>query len=82
MSKWVNNVLQASGIDISLFTAHSIRHAATSKAYSVGVSLDVIRRIAGWSSNSTLFAKYCNRIISDDISDQGDFVTSVLKGYN
>lgn len=80
LSKWVKSVLQTSGIDISLFTAHSTRHAATSKAYSVGVSLDVIRKTAGWSSNSTVFAKYYNRIISDDMSTQGDFVTSVLNG--
>lgn len=80
LSRWVKSTLESSGIDTSLFTAHSTRHAATSKAFRSGVSLDTIRKTAGWSANSMVFARHYNRIISNDIhnSDEGDFARNIL----
>ena len=37
-----------SGIDISVFTAHSTRMASTSKAAAMGVGLQTILKTAGW----------------------------------
>lgn len=63
LSRWIKSTLKDSGIDVTVFSSHSTRHAATSMAYRQGVSLDAIRQTAGWSGNSTTFAKFYNRPI-------------------
>lgn len=68
LSRWVKTTLSECGLDTSMFTAHSTRHAATSRAHSLGVSIDAIRNTAGWSGNSTTFAKYYNRTVTIDNS--------------
>lgn len=77
LSRWVKCTLSNSGIDTNLFTAHSTRHASSSKAFKLGVSLDVIRKTAGWSPTSSIFAKYYNKIISEP-SGNVDFARNVL----
>ncbi|CAH2207684.1 jg21883 [Pararge aegeria aegeria] len=68
LSRWIKRTLCECGVDTSVFSAHSTRHAASSRAHSLGVSLDTIRKTAGWSRNSTTFAKYYQRdiVIQDD----------------
>lgn len=61
ISRWIRQTLAAGGIDTSIFTAHSVRHAATSSAMRLNVPLDEIHRSAGWSKNSSTFAKFYNR---------------------
>lgn len=61
ISRWIKQTLGDSGIDTAIFTAHSTRHAATSRAFNVGVDLDTIRRSAGWSKGSEMFARVYNR---------------------
>ncbi|XP_049886293.1 uncharacterized protein LOC126380737 [Pectinophora gossypiella] len=78
LSRWVKNVLTSSGIDTNVFSAHSTRHAATSKALKLGVSLDSIRKTAGWSANSLVFAKYYNKLISNNVSSEIDFARNIL----
>ena len=56
LSRWIKIVLKNIGINTELFTAHSTRHTATSSANRVSISLDVIRKTAGWNQNSTVFA--------------------------
>lgn len=63
LSRWVKSVLRDSGIDTSLFSAHSTRHAATSKAHQGGVSVDTIRNTANWSESSNVFGKFYNKVI-------------------
>jgi hypothetical protein len=63
LSRWIKRCLCESGIDTSIFSAHSTRHAATSRARSLGVNIDAIRNTAGWSGNSTTFATFYNRTI-------------------
>lgn len=65
IARWLKEILSKSGIDDS-FTAHSSRHAASSQAKRSGVSIEVIRRTAGWSSNSTAFGRFYNREIRSD----------------
>lgn len=74
LSRWVKIVMQEAGIDISIYKAHSTRHASTSLAFSRGVSIDVIRKSAGWSSSSMTFARFYNRPL--DNSDS--FLSSVF----
>lgn len=73
ISKWIKGVLSDSGVDTSRFRAHSTRHASTSAASAAGVSLDIIRKTAGWSSTSNVFAKFYNR----PIIDESEFARSV-----
>lgn len=55
LSRWIKRTLSDCGIDVTVFSAHSTRHAATSRARSRGVSIDTIRNTAGWSGNSNTF---------------------------
>jgi len=64
ISRWIKSVLANSGIDTNIFSAHSCRHASTSLAFQRGVSIDEIRRTAGWTTNSTTFARFYNRPIN------------------
>ncbi|KAI8427236.1 hypothetical protein MSG28_014834 [Choristoneura fumiferana] len=66
ISRWIKIVLRDSGVDVSVFTAHSTRHAATSAAYRAGVSIDLIKRTAGWTNSSKCFAKFYNLPLNND----------------
>lgn len=79
LGKWIKQVLCCSGIDTSIFTAHSTRHAATSSANKLGVSIDIIRKTAGWTNSSCVFAKYYNKEI---VSDSNEFAIRVLSVNN
>lgn len=70
LGRWVRAELEAAGIDVSIFSAHSTRHASTSFAALKGVNLDEIRRTAGWSDSSDVFARFYNRPILRDSSFQ------------
>lgn len=75
MSHWIKDTLSNSGIDTSVFTAHSTRHSSTSAANKMGVGLDVIRKTAGWSNSSCVFAKFYNKEI---VNDHNQFARVVL----
>lgn len=74
ISRWIKSTLNECGIDVSKFTAHSTRHASTSRAYLNGVNIDTIRKTAGWSGTSTTFGKFYQRII-----DQHDNQTTLAR---
>ena len=63
ISGWLKNVLKASGINVSLFTAHSTRSATTSKASASGLSVIEILERGTWSSKSTWQRFYKKDII-------------------
>ncbi|KAI8428154.1 hypothetical protein MSG28_002401 [Choristoneura fumiferana] len=65
IGRWLKQTLASSGIDTGVFSGHSTRHAATSAARRAGVSVDTIRRSAGWSAQSLTFANFYNRPITD-----------------
>lgn len=77
LSHWIKDTLEKSGIDISIFSAHSTRHASTSRAHSLGVNIDVIRKTAGWSESSATFARFYNKEIIVD-----NFARSILSSVN
>uniref|UniRef100_A0A1Y1L6N9 Tyr recombinase domain-containing protein n=1 Tax=Photinus pyralis TaxID=7054 RepID=A0A1Y1L6N9_PHOPY len=76
LSRWVKLVLEKSGVDINIFSAHSVRHVSTSIAFQQGINIDLIRSTAGWSNTSNVFARFYNR----PISDPNSFAMSILKG--
>ncbi|XP_074115774.1 uncharacterized protein LOC141538290 [Cotesia typhae] len=45
ISRWIKTTLEELGVD-KRFTAHSTRHASTSKAYEKGVSIEEIKKVA------------------------------------
>lgn len=76
VARWLKEVLQKSGIDTSIFKAHSFRGAAASAAFNRGCSLNEILKTGDWSSVRN-FKKYYLRQGSDsDISN--NFAQSVL----
>lgn len=77
LSHWIKDTLYSSGIDTSIFSAHSTRHAATSSASRLGVNIDLIRKTAGWSESSSVFAKHYNRQV---VTDPHLFATTILSG--
>lgn len=76
LAHWVKKILKDSGIDISLFGAHSTRSASTSAAHRSGVNLEVVRKAAGWSDSSNVFLKYYQRDIRS--TNNNDFVNGVF----
>lgn len=82
ISKWIKGILRESGLDISIFTAHSTRHASTSAALRLGVSIDLIRSTAGWTRTSETFARFYNRPITTDSSKFARTLLSKLDTSN
>ncbi|CAD6221550.1 GSCOCG00011608001-RA-CDS, partial [Cotesia congregata] len=66
LSRWIKTVMEQSGIDITIFTAYSTRHAATSAAKASGINIDFIRKTAGWTQKSKTFAKFYDRKVVQD----------------
>lgn len=76
LSRWIKRVLEESGIDSSTFTAYSTRHAATSTAKHKGISIDLIKKTAGWTQSSQTFARFYDRKI---IPKSDNFAKAILK---
>lgn len=74
LSRWIRAGLEDCGIQSDFFAAHSTRHASTSLAAKKGLALDIIKRAAGWSGDSQVFAKFYNR----PIINPGEFSRAVL----
>lgn len=70
ISRWIKTILKDSGIDVNKFSSHSTRHASTSAASRAGVSVDLIKKTAGWSGNSLCFAKFYNLPLEDSVQDR------------
>ena len=60
IAHWLRDVMEASGVDTRVFSAHSTRGAATSAARDKGVPLQDILQTADWSREST-FTKFYYR---------------------
>ncbi|KAJ3650368.1 hypothetical protein Zmor_022061 [Zophobas morio] len=65
LSRWIKRTLEKSGVDISIFTPHSTRHASSSSAKRTGLSLAIINKTCGWSNTSKMFAEVYNRPLRD-----------------
>ena len=78
LSRWIKMGLTQSGIDTSIFSSHSTRHAATSAALRKGLNIELIRQTAGWTQGSNVFAKFYNRpLVSKERF--GDWVLDTVK---
>ena len=63
ISRWLKSMLRSAGIDITIFTAHSIRSAAASAAYFAEIDVDHILQTVGLANAST-FAMFYNKPIT------------------
>ena len=75
IARWIKDLLDLSGVDISVFQAHSVRGAASSKALMKGLSVKEILNKGNWSREST-WQKFYNREI---VSPTQIFQQKVLK---
>lgn len=66
LSRWIKTTLAEAGIDTTIFSGYSTRHASCSAAYRNGVTLNIIRQTAGWTSNSQTFARHYNLPVKDN----------------
>ena len=57
LARWLRDILNKSGVDTELFSAHSTRSASTSAAARCGLPVDVMKA-AGWSAVSTFTRFY------------------------
>lgn len=76
LGHWIKSMLDEAGIDVSIFSAYSTRHASTSFAASKGINIDEIRHTAGWSKSSDVFVHFYNRPIIKDISFQATILNN------
>lgn len=75
ISRWVKEILSKSGVDTSIFSSHSVRHATTSTAFRSGVNIDLILNTAGWTKTSQMFNIFYNKPV---INSKTAFAKSVL----
>lgn len=68
ISRWVKETLKLAGINTEIFTSHSTRSAAVSKAKSLGLSMSEINRAAGWSNSRTFGLHYNKPIVEANLS--------------
>lgn len=76
ISRWLKTVMCLSGIDISVYKAHSVRSASTSKAQANFIPIRDNMAVAGWKSAQT-FAQYYSKEISQ--SDNSFAEAVILK---
>ena len=58
IARWIKQILEASGLDTEVFSAHSTRGAASTAAALAGSSTQQIMARAGWSSEDTFCQHY------------------------
>ncbi len=74
VGRWIKEQLKEAGIDTSVFSAHSTRGAAASKAASSGVSIQSILKQGHWANEST-FSKFYRR---ETASERDRFESTIL----
>lgn len=58
IARWLKLTMTEAGIDSTIFSAHSTRGAASSRALDRGLPVDVILQAGGWSIESTFLRFY------------------------
>jgi len=76
---WLKKIMEQAGIDTSIFSAHSTRGAATSKAKAAGVSIPEILKAADWSVPSTFTHFYHRPVPPSGLSFGQGVLTGVPK---
>ena len=69
MARYIKLFLELSGINVTVFIAHSTRGSSTSKANNIGLYLKDIGKAAGWRGSS-LFKKYYNLTLIKNFGEE------------
>ena len=64
IARWLREVLKLAGIDVSIFSGHSVRGASVSAAAGAGITTNDILKAADWSSDS-VFRRFYYRPVHD-----------------
>ena len=67
LARWCREILKQAGIS-QIYSSHSTRSAATSKASAAGMSLSELCKAAGWSSSNT-FGKFYKRPKKENLGE-------------
>ena len=73
LARWLREVLDAAGVNIGKYRAHSTRSAAVSAAHSKDLPIDTIISTVGWSSDRT-FVRFYNK----PVEQPANFALTVL----
>ena len=69
ISRWIKNMLSESGVDITVYKAHSCRSASTSKANNIGITMKEILDRGCWSNDHTSKKFYGKDVIIGNAVD-------------
>lgn len=64
IARWIKSMLDMAGVDASIFQAHSVRGASSSKALTKGLSVKAIMDKGNWSRESTWQKFYHKEVLS------------------
>ena len=78
IARWVKAVLHLSGVDTTVFAAHSCRSASSSQAKSAGLPLEDILRCGQWRSEDVFVKFYDKEIQRKDYTENQSFATAIL----
>ena len=65
IGRWIKSCLSSAGIDTNVYSAHSTRGSAASKAFANGVSVSSILLNGHWARESTFACFYHRPTIND-----------------
>lgn len=74
VSRWIKTMLTRAGVNMKIFTPHSTRAAAVSKAKRCAVPIGTILKTAGWSRSCT-FARFYDK----PVDETNQFAASILE---
>ena len=66
VGRWIKTVLALSGVDITVYGAHSTRASSTSQAYKNNVPIETVMQAAGWRNQSTFTKFYHKEVQAED----------------
>jgi hypothetical protein len=78
VARWIRGAMEESGVDVAVFKAHSLRGAASSKAWTLGVKLQDILSTASWAKEKTFADFYNRKILSDFPVSRSRFADAIL----
>jgi hypothetical protein len=77
IGRWIKDQLKEAGIDTTVYSAHSVRGAAASKAVNNGVPIQSILNQGHWTSEST-FARFYKRVIPPNDKTVGSSILRII----
>lgn len=76
MGRWLKDQLKEAAVDTSVFSAHSVRGAAASKAAASGICIQSILKQGNWARESTFARFYRHDTVVDSLGEIG---TAILQ---